>query len=96
MKRVSSTDIPMLSEKAKHLVASGIYSMYTLKHGDAEYLLVTDQGERYFLDSLGALLDSGYVEKDIRSVVGDAVILIDHATDFALVNCGQAASECFS
>ena len=88
MKRIYSADIPNLSAKAKHLIVSGIYSIYTLQHGDAEYLLITDQGVRYFLDSLGALLDSGYVEQDIRSFVGEAVILVDHSPEFALVNCG--------
>lgn len=96
MRRVSSADIPRLSAKAKHLVASGIYSMYTLQHGEAEYLLITDQGERYFLDSHGGILDSGYVESSVRSIVGEVVMLEDHSADFALVNCGLVAQACVS
>jgi hypothetical protein len=96
MRRVSSADIPRLSAKAMHLVASGIYSMYTLQHGEAEYLLITDQGERYFLDSLGGVLVSGYVETNIRSIVGEVVMLEGHSADFALVNCGLAPQACVS
>ena len=70
--------------------------MYTLQHGEAEYLLITDQDERYFLDSLGGVLISGYVETNIRSIVGEVVMLEGHSADFALVNCGLAPQACVS
>jgi hypothetical protein len=86
MKRLSPSEIPGLSAKAKSLVTAGIYSMYTVRHGEASFLLITDNGERFFLDVNGGVLSSGYSDPNLRSIVGDVVILEDRTPEFAAIN----------
>ena len=86
MKRLSPSEIPGLSTKAKSLVTAGIYSMYTVRHGEASYLLITDKGERFFLDTNGSVLSSGYLDPNLRSVVSEVVILEDRTPEFAAIN----------
>jgi hypothetical protein len=86
MKRLSPSEIPGLSPKAKSLVTAGIYSMYTVRHGEASFLLITDNGERFFLDVNGGVLPCGYSDPNLRSIVGDVVILEDRTPEFAVIN----------
>jgi hypothetical protein len=86
MRKLTPSEIPGLSAKAKLLVTAGIYSMYTVRYGEASFLLVTDKGQRYFLDANGSVLPQGYSDPNLRSIVGEVVILEDRTPEFAAIN----------
>lgn len=86
MRTISSTRLQGIPKEARDLIGAGIYALYALKPGRASFLLVTDQGDKYFLDSEGTILASHRVD-NLREAIDDVVVIGDPSPEMALVNC---------
>jgi hypothetical protein len=86
MKIVSSSELPALPQRALDLISSGIYSLFELKKPRAGYLLITDNGSRYFLDKRGSVLLKGQKIENLRDAVSHAVRVSDAEGKYALIN----------
>jgi hypothetical protein len=86
MRTISFDHLQGIPKEARDLIGAGIYALYALKPGSAAYLLVTDHGEKYFLDSDGSILASHRID-NIREAIDDVVVISDPSPQMALLNC---------
>ena len=85
MRTISFDQLQGIPKEARELVGAGIYSLYALKPEFGSFLLVTDQGERYFLDSDEKILENCLVN-NIRDAIDDVVVISDPPPYIALLN----------
>jgi len=86
MRSISSNLLQGIPKEARDLIGAGIYALYALKSGTASFLLVTDRGDKYFLDYHGSILDDVSVD-NIRDAIDDVVVIGDPSPEMALLNC---------
>ncbi|HEX2732521.1 MAG TPA: hypothetical protein VHM70_13000 [Polyangiaceae bacterium] len=71
MKAIDSSDLVRLAAEVKSLIRDGVYSLYTVQHPSAAFLLVTSQDDAYLLASDGEVVDgaSGASEVQVEQAV---------------------------
>jgi hypothetical protein len=81
MKIIHSETLQNLPREVAELVRDGVYSLYTVDHPDAAFVLVTDRGAVYLLTSAGGL-QPGPEGADLKSMQPKEAVAFSDASPY--------------
>lgn len=81
MKIIHSETLHNLPREVTELVRDGVYSLYTVDHPDAAFVLVTDRGAVYLLTNAGGL-EPGPEGADLKSMQPKEAVAFSDASPY--------------